>query len=62
MISSSSLVSSVAVLCWSASVALMPLLVAVIVPSPPATLSTLYRVELSELLPSAAVPDKIVYR
>ena len=57
MISSSSLVSSVAVLCWSASVALMPLLVAVIVPSPPATLSTLYK-ELSGLLPSAAVPDK----
>ena len=60
MISSSSLVSSVAVLCWSASVALMPLLVAVIVPSPPATLSTLYK-ELSGLLPSAAVPDKIVF-
>ena len=58
IISSSLLVSSVAVSSCEAA-ALLPLLVAVIVPSSPsATTHSLYQ-ELSALLPSAAVPDKI---
>ena len=62
MISSSELVSSVAVTscCEHASTPLPASLVAVIVPSSPsATTHSLYQ-ELSGLLPSAAVPDKIV--
>ena len=59
IISSSLLVSSVAVSSCEAS-ALLPLLVAVIVPSSPsATTHSLYQ-ELSGLLPSAAVPDRII--